>query len=427
MARIDTAYNYFMTTYGDSIGSRYESHKKSELRDTYNKIVKANKDSPLYKINDTEEMGHFAIDIKEHANSIALSVSNLTSNGEDISSIMDKQIAFSSDPNTVDAIFVGEETDDPYIAEDFTIEVDSLAKPQINLGNFMADDGHDFENGQYSFDLDIRNHSYEFQYNVNAGEDNLTVQSKIVRLINTSDVGLGAQLISNNKGEKAIQIISKSTGLADDETTLFNISSPNSWRELTILGINRMMQAPSNSSFLLNGVSHESLSNTFTVNKAFELVLKAPTNGPVTVGLMNDTEALSDGINQLLSSYNGMLDIGLKYNDAHQNHTLFNEMSSITKNISSDLEAIGISTDDSGHLVLDSEKLSESVNSDAKESTFDTLNNLKNIISKAASKASINPMAYVDKSVVEYKNPGKTLAAPYANSAYSGMMVNYGL
>ncbi len=427
MARIDTAYNYFMTTYGDSIGSRYESHKKSELRDTYNKIVKANKDSPLYKINDTEEMGHFAIDIKEHANSMALSVSNLTSNGEDISSIMDKQIAFSSDSNTIEAIFVGEETDEVFVADDFTIEVDSLAKPQINIGNFMEDDGHDFENGQYSFDLDVRNHSYEFQYNVNSGEDNLTVQSKIVRLINTSDVGLQAQLISNSKGEKAIQIVSKSTGLADDETTLFNISSPNSWRELTILGINRMTQAPSNSSFLLNGVSHESLSNTFTVNKAFELVLKAPTNGPVTIGLMNDTEALSDGINQLLSSYNGMLGIGLKYNGAHQNHTLFNEMSSITKNISSDLEAIGISTDDSGHLVLDSERLAESVNSDAKESTFDTLNNLKNIISKAASKASINPMAYVDKSVVEYKNPGKTLAAPYANSAYSGMMVNYGL
>ena len=33
----------------------------------------------------------------------------------------------------------------------------------------------------------------------------------------------------------------------------------------------------------------------------------------------------------------------------------------------------------------------------------------------------------VDKAVVEYKNPGKTLTAPYATSAYSGMMCNYGL
>ena len=109
MARIDAAYNYFMTTYGDNIGNRYESHKKSELRDTYNKIVKANKDSPLYKIKDSEDMGQFAIDIKEHANSMALSVSNLSSAGEGISSVLDKRIASSSQPDSVEALYVGDD------------------------------------------------------------------------------------------------------------------------------------------------------------------------------------------------------------------------------------------------------------------------------------------------------------------------------
>ena len=99
MARIDAAYNYFMTTYGDNIGSRYESHKKSELRDTYNKIVKANKDAPLYKLKETEDMGQFAIDIKEHANSMAVSVSNLAAAGESVEEILNKRIASSSDPN----------------------------------------------------------------------------------------------------------------------------------------------------------------------------------------------------------------------------------------------------------------------------------------------------------------------------------------
>ena len=161
MARIDAAYNYFMTTYGNNIGSRYESHKKSELRDTYNKIVKANKEAPLYKINDSEDIGQFAIDIKEHANAMTLSVSNLTSTGEDISSVLEKRIASSSDPNSVDVLYVGDSADG---AEDFKIEVDALAKPQVNTGNFLLSDGHDFEEGQYSFDLDIRNHSYEFQF-----------------------------------------------------------------------------------------------------------------------------------------------------------------------------------------------------------------------------------------------------------------------
>lgn len=425
MARIDTAYNYFMTTYGDNIGNRYESHKKSELRDTYNRIVKANKDSPLYKIKDTEDMGQFAIDIKEHANSMALSVSNLSSAGEDISSIMDKRIASSSQQDSVDAIYVGDADSD---AEPFTIEVNALATPQVNTGNFLQSDGHDFAEGQYSFDLDIKNHSYEFQFNVNKGETNLNVQSKIVRLLNTSDVGLSASLISDDKtGSKAIQVVSKSTGHDSDEDLLFGISSTISWRELNTLGINRVTQQPANSSFKLNGTEHQSLSNTFTVNKTFELVLKAPSNGEVNIGLMNDTEALSNGINQLLDSYNGMIDIGLKYNGAHQNRTLFNEISSIARNQAEVLEAVGITADSFGHLSLDKESLAETINNGDSRSAFDTLNELKSSIGKAASKASINPMAYVDKAIVEYKNPGKSLAAPYATSAYSGMMVNYGL
>ena len=50
MARIDNAYAYYISTYAQKTVSRYDSHKKSELRKVYNKIVKINKDSPLYKI-----------------------------------------------------------------------------------------------------------------------------------------------------------------------------------------------------------------------------------------------------------------------------------------------------------------------------------------------------------------------------------------
>ena len=38
MAAIDSAYQYYLSTYGNSTVSRYDTHKKSQLRDTYNKI-----------------------------------------------------------------------------------------------------------------------------------------------------------------------------------------------------------------------------------------------------------------------------------------------------------------------------------------------------------------------------------------------------
>ena len=34
-------------------------------------------------------------------------------------------------------------------------------------------------------------------------------------------------------------------------------------------------------------------------------------------------------------------------------------------------------------------------------------------------------MQYVEKTIVAYKNPGHNFPAPYAASAYSGMMFNY--
>lgn len=70
MAVIDSAYQYYLSTYAGSGMSRYDTHKKSQLRAVYNNIVKVNKDSPLYKINFTRDTGRFAIDIKEQARSI---------------------------------------------------------------------------------------------------------------------------------------------------------------------------------------------------------------------------------------------------------------------------------------------------------------------------------------------------------------------
>lgn len=69
MAVIDSAYQYYLSTYAGSGMSRYDTHKKSQLRAVYNNIVKVNKDSPLYKINFTRDTGRFAIDIKEQARS----------------------------------------------------------------------------------------------------------------------------------------------------------------------------------------------------------------------------------------------------------------------------------------------------------------------------------------------------------------------
>ena len=76
---------------------------------------------------------------------------------------------------------------------------------------------------------------------------------------------------------------------------------------------------------------------------------------------------------------------------------------------------------------IDRDKLIASISGNDVSQSYKTLNTLKNALKRQANKASLNPMKYVDKVIVEYKNPGKTLTAPYAPSAYSGLLVDQSL
>ena len=107
MARIDAAYNYLLSTYGKTTGSRYDSHRKSELRSVYNNIIKTNKDSPLYKITQTGDVTEFAIDIKENARRIQNVIASLSDGGDHISSMLNKKVAVSSDESAVSVYYVG--------------------------------------------------------------------------------------------------------------------------------------------------------------------------------------------------------------------------------------------------------------------------------------------------------------------------------
>ena len=222
MAAIDTVYNYYLSTYANSTVSRYDSHKKSELRDIYNKIVKTNQESPLYKIQESGDVTKFAIDVKESARQIKNVISSLSTDDSGIESAFSKKVATSSNEEVVTAKYIGSGKESETM-NDFEIEVRQLATPQINTGNFLPNSGRDIAVGSYSFDLNTPSASYEFQYNVNEGETNKDILDKLARLVNNADIGLKAEVLSNDKAESALNLYSTQTGLSNDETSLFEI------------------------------------------------------------------------------------------------------------------------------------------------------------------------------------------------------------
>lgn len=431
MAKIDSAYDYYVSTYGSSRkASRYDSHKKSDLRKIYSHIIKSNKESPLYKLSNMKDAKRYAIDIKEHAKSIQNVVASLSDRYGDFSDSFQKKVAVSSDENAVQVKYIGDGNEqNPTNA--FDIQINRLASPQVNTGNYLKDDILSFTPGSYSFDLNTNVSSYEFQYNVNPGETNRDVVQKLANLVNSSNLRITADVLEDGEGSSALSLASHQTGLSQEESYLFSISpstNGESLKAMDLLGINNITSQAANSDFLLNGIPQSSLSNTFTINNTFELtLLQENSEGePSHISFKTNTDAVADNIQALVDAFNGILKAAENYAARHsgQNNQLLKDMGSVSLDHKSELEAIGLMVDDNASITIDRQRLSNAITPERSESTFGTLTKIRDLLGAKAEGAAIDPMRYVDKVVVAYKNPGHNFPAPYISSIYSGMLLD---
>lgn len=428
-AVMDNAYNYFLTTYGNSTVSRYDAHKRSELRTTYNNIVKINKESPLYKIKESGDVEKFVIDIKENARSLKNIIASLSTDDTGIESAFRKKVAVSSQPDIVDAVYIGNGSENEH-SSNYSIEVKELAASQTNLGNFLRDDTLDILPGSYSFDLNTTVASYEFQFSVNQSDTNHRLLDKISRLINTANIGLDADIVSDERGRSALKIESKQTGLHDGDDYIFQIIPDGanlSKSAMDTLGIGHVASAAHNASFVLNGDLRSAYSNKFTIDNIFELNLKdvSAEDEPVHIGYKTSVDAVADNIQSLIDSYNQMLNTAQNYSITQRDsRKLVSDIGSVAKGFQDEFENIGLLVDPTGTISIDRDQLADAVGAENSGESFSILNQFKDALNAKAEQASINPMNYVNKILVAYKNPGRNFVTPYITSIYSGMMLD---
>ena len=130
MSAVDNAYHYYLSTYGSFTASRYDAHKKSELRHVYNSILKINREAPLYKLKQSEDVPRFLIDIKEHTRQIKNVISSLSDDTDGLESSFQKKVAVSSDEDIVSVAYIGSNNNSEN-SQQFNIEVKQLATPQV--------------------------------------------------------------------------------------------------------------------------------------------------------------------------------------------------------------------------------------------------------------------------------------------------------
>ncbi len=440
---LNSIYNQYLTTYAPKKSdTRYDTHKKSELRGITNSMAKVNKDAPLYKIDRSPEANEYIIGIKEETRLLQNTIAAVVGDAESAS--LDGKIAYSTNENIASAIFVGTE---PESYEDgdtdgienvnreipsYDIEVQSLAQSQVNMGKFLPMNGRDIAATDYKFDLSVNGQGYEFQYAIRDDDTNFDIQSRLSRLINNSNIGLKASVEEDGEGNSSLRIESEQVGIRfGEKTKVFNIADSGTGfgnNSVDYLGIDQVVREAGNARFTINGEEAEASSNTFILEKDFEITLNgvSPEEGiTATIGVKPDTEAAVENINNLIGGYNQFVRAMARYSEtqAGSNH-LVREMRGIAGVYREQMERLGITFNSEGTMDVDNDKLEKSILSDDAETTVSSLKQFSGAMARKSRQVSLNPVSYINKTVVEYKNPGQNFSSPYVASAYAGLMFN---
>lgn len=429
---LNNVYNHYLTTYAPMGTSQYDTHKKSELRNIYNSIVKLNKESPLYMLDTSRESRAFAVGLKENARTLRNTIASL--GGLDEAEMFNKKAAYSSNEDIVSASFVGEASASSSIPS-FNIEVTALASNQVNLGEFLpSGDKTALNPDAYSFDITIGDLSYEFQYNIHEGETNRELQDRLSRLITNADIGITADVIEDEDGNSSLRLTSAASGLKANQDLIFRISDDKTTKKsgtVDYLGLGFVSRLPSNAEFKIDGELRSSSTNHFTVGRMYELTLNGLSSQDgetATIGLKTDLDSLTENIGNLVDGYNSFIKAASEYLDLHpKSHKLLGEMAGMTHFYRPGLEHLGFGFEKSGEITLDHSTFQTSLLNGEPREQISSIRDFTNSILRKTNQISLNPMEYVDKTLVAYKNParvGRNYATPYITSNYSGMLFN---
>lgn len=425
---INSVYNYYAAQYGHREYSKYDTHSKAQLKSTFGRLQKINSQTPSYKIDFSDAALKYAIDLKENARELSQIADELSDESTD--SITYKRSATSSPPQVIDAEYIGDSCVQDY--EPLEVTVSQLACPQTNTGNFLQPNSKPFAAGEYSFDLQVQDLTYQFEFGVNATDTVTDTQQKIARLINQADIGLNAQLLTDGLGNSAISITSDATGIRGISPTIFHIQSQNSsdasdsnTELVSTLGLDRVTQYPANAVYSVNGTTATSVSNEVTIDNNYVLTFFDTTGkAPVTISMNTDTDAIADSIGELIGGYNNL--ISVTANDANEhfegNEKLKKDFAGIAKSYNHLLNENGLSVTDNGTIAVDRDAIISAADNGTLGDIFSGLNAFKQAVQKKAEDISLNPMDYVNNKIIAYKNPLRPTNDPYNLSAYTGMI-----
>ena len=418
-------YNYMMEYLPINRKVRYPVNNRSELKKIYEEIVNLSKSSPFYKLNLSKENQEYTIGVKETALALKAKILELSDPLE--SDFKSKEIAVSDD-SILTASLINDQTDNlPAIIE---FVVGEVAKPQVNQGKELFLPARNLPTGEYNFSARVGDNTYELTFKLESRTDNQKLLERMADLINHSVPGITASVEDcalNNY--KYLRIETDKIGRYGDKKFLFEDSHFNTINIVEYFGLNRVVQPSSWASISLNGVSKQVSTNIFTLENTLRITLQKDSDKTVILKVVPDKKKVLTSVEAFLETYNDLIGLAqdrtLNSEEHYKANRLLCEMNHMEEIYQEELRACGILRQTEGTLVLDDSLAVQAVEDGGMEQLFTRNNGFITRLLHKAETIAINPLEYLDKTIVTYPNTDKIqFRNSYVTSMYSGLFFN---
>jgi len=415
------AYNYMVESFPKR-EDKYSVNNRRELKKVYDSIVNLSKHSPLYKINLSKENQDYTIDVKELAIVLKTKIGDMSDPAN--AGFHSKTVAVSN-ARVLTADLISEETNS--LPENISISVNFLASGQTNRGKELFHPSKGLERGTYKFSANIINQIYPLTYTQQERMENSDTLQKMAGFLNQSLPQITATVEKGDKENYSrIDITSNFTG-----SNKFFFTEDDDFQEGIVgyFGLNRMEKAPSNANFVLNGINKQTITNSFTLENTLQISLLNTEEEPVNIRIVPDKNQILRGVDSVLQAFNGLIHIAKTRTEKTKEHfgatKLVSELKNLEKLYKDEMEACGFKVSDQGMIILDDALATQACEDGGMESLFTRENGFIAKVLNKAEAITINPMEYLDKTIVTYPDSEKTAYAnPYVTSMYSGMFFN---
>ena len=424
-----SVYNHLMQGLIMMRPNRFDAHKKSELQNVYRDIMRLTSEQPLYKVTFDDSAQEYTLGIKNAALSLSSMVKEL--NTDDGSSVFKNQILVSDHPETVDVSLL-EGTIVQDIDLPLEVEVSSLSSPQENHGRFVPSNDTPLVSGMYNFTIGIEENMYSFQFNVSSGATNLDLQKKLSDFINKTSIGLRTRIVQEPETEESrLDLIATAAGSSNGELSFRpeDVRFPEDAGHGIIehFGLGQVALPPVNTTFTVNGMYKEVRGHSYLYSNSLTLSIKDMTLGsPVTIGKVTNQEPVVEKIRAFAEKYNSVFSfVNERQPNNHRAKKLLYDLGNTMRQFTADLQDCGILVNRNGTLSLENEKVYTAAADSSLEKLFSPEHSFSSTILKKLSDIALNPMEYLNKTVITYPNiTAKKSLNPYISSIYCGLLYN---